>query len=392
MEVPKKVLYCATVDYHFKAFHLPYMQWFKEQSWEVHVAAKGSIKLPCCDKKYDIPIERSPFKFGNLIAYKKLKRIIDENNYDIIHVHTPMAGVIARLAARNARKKGTKVIYTAHGFHFYKGASLLNWIIYYPIERWLSNYTDTLITINSEDYNLAVKYKFKAGKIERVHGVGVDRIRFKPISNSEIVKLRDKHGYKREDFLLYYIAELNKNKNQELLLKSVAKAREKISNIKLVLAGDGILAEHYKSMAKRLGIEDYVDFLGFRKDVDEIAQMSDIAVASSLREGLPVNIMEAMACGKPIIATDNRGHRELIKNNYNGFIVDCYDKISFKRKLYDLYYSEQLRSYFANNAVVESSLYDISNVQKEMAEIYSNAITSGGKTDAISSKSTACSS
>jgi glycosyltransferase EpsD len=392
MEVPKKVLYCATVDYHFKAFHLPYMQWFKEQSFEVHVAAKGSIKLPFCDKKYDIPIERSPFKFRNLIAYKKLKEIINENNYDIIHVHTPMAGVVARLAAKGARKKGTKVIYTAHGFHFYKGASLLNWISYYPIERWLSNYTDTLITITSEDYKLAVKHKFKAGKIERVHGVGVDRIRFRPVSDSEIVKLRDKHGYKKEDFLLYYIAELNKNKNQELLLKSVAKAREKIPNIKLVLAGNGILADHYKSMAKWLGIEAYVDFLGFRKDVDEIAQMSDIAVASSLREGLPVNIMEAMACGKPVIAADNRGHRELIMNNHNGFIVDCHDENSFERKLYDLYYSEQLRSYFGKNAVIEARLYDISNVQKEMAEIYSNAITSGGKTDAISNKSAACSS
>jgi glycosyltransferase EpsD len=222
--------------------------------------------------------------------------------------------------------------------------------------------------------------------------VGVDRLRFKPISDSEKVKIREKHGYKKEDFLLYYIAELNKNKNQELLLRSVAKAREKALNIKLLLAGNGALANHYKSMCKQLGIENAVEFLGFRKDVEEIAQISDIAVASSFREGLPVNIMEAMACGKPVIATDNRGHRELIKNNYNGFIVDCHDEKSFERKLYDLYYSEQLRSYFAKNAVVESSLYDISNVQKEMAEIYSNAITSGGKIDAISNKSAACSS
>jgi glycosyltransferase EpsD len=376
MEVPKKILYCATVDYHFKAFHLPYMKWFKEQGWQVHVAAKGSINLPDCDKKYDIPIERSPFKLGNLKAYKELKRIIDENNYGIIHVHTPMAGVLARLAGRTARKRGAKVIYTAHGFHFCKGAAVLNWMIYYPIERWLSHYTDSLITINSEDYNLAVKHKFKADKIERVHGVGVDRTKFKPVSESEKVKLREKHGYKKEDFLLYYIAELNKNKNQGLLLKSVSKAKEKISNIKLLLAGNGALTDYYKSMAKQFGIENNVSFLGFRKDVDEIAQMSDIAVASSFREGLPVNIMEAMACGKPVIATDNRGHRELIKNNHNGFIVDCHNESGLVKRICELYYSEQLRSYFSRSTINEVSTYDLSNVKEEMKKIYSNITNS----------------
>ncbi len=152
------ILFCATVDYHFKAFHLPYMKWFKEQGWEVHVAASGEMELPYVDKKYTIPIQRSPLSMKNMEAYRELKEIIDGNQYKLIHCHTPMGGVLARLAAREARKKGTKVIYTAHGFHFCKGAPLKNWMLYYPIEKRLAHYTDCLITINEEDYTLAKKH------------------------------------------------------------------------------------------------------------------------------------------------------------------------------------------------------------------------------------------
>ncbi len=168
-----KVLFCATVDYHFKAFHLPYMKWFKEQGWEIHVAASGEIELPYVDVKYNIPIQRSPLHKQNLAAYKKLKEIIDHNHYKIIDCHTPMGGMLARLAARDARKTGTKVIYTAHGFHFCKGAPLMNWILYYPIEKMMAHYTDCLITINNEDYAIGLK-RFKAKQIEHVHGVGIN--------------------------------------------------------------------------------------------------------------------------------------------------------------------------------------------------------------------------
>ena len=193
-------MFCATVDYHFSAFHLPYLKWFKEQGWEVHVAAAGNIDLPYVDKKYNIPIQRSPFKRKNIGAYKELKSIIDENQYNIIHCHTPMGGVLARLAARKARKDGTKVIYTAHGFHFCKGAPLINWLVYYPIEKTLARYTDCLITINEEDYNLAVNHQFKAKQIEHVHGVGVNTERFCPVNEFEKLELRSKYHYRNDDF------------------------------------------------------------------------------------------------------------------------------------------------------------------------------------------------
>src|SRR5690625_2380992 len=121
-----RILFCATVDYHIKAFHLPYMKWFKEQGWEVDVVASGNINLPFTDNKYSIPIKRSPFRSANISAYKQLKEIITKNNYSIIHCHTPLGGLLARIAARKARKNGTKVIYTAHGFHFCKGISMID--------------------------------------------------------------------------------------------------------------------------------------------------------------------------------------------------------------------------------------------------------------------------
>jgi glycosyltransferase EpsD len=381
-----KILYCATVDYHFKAFHIPYMKWFREQGWEVHIAASGNIPLPNCDIKYNIPIERSPFKIKNIKAYREIKTIINKNNYDIIHVHTPMAGVLVRLAAISARKRGTKIIYTAHGFHFYKGAPFVNWLVYYPIERWLSRYTDSLITINSEDYNRAVKHKFEAKKIYHVHGVGVDALRFSQVNDEEKAKLRDSYGYNNEDFILCYAAELNKNKNQKMLLEVVSKAKNKVPNIKLLLLGEGILLDYYKKLAQKLNIEENVDFLGHRDDVVELVKLSDIAVGSSLREGLPVNILEAMACGKPIVVSDNRGHRELVKNSYNGFIVDCHDEKEFAERLCKLYYSKWLRSYLGKNSVTEFKKYALSDVMSELINVYRQAITSEGDVNAVSNK------
>jgi glycosyltransferase EpsD len=374
----KKVLFCASVDYHFKAFHLPYMKWFQSQGWEVHVAAKGNIKLPFCDVRYDLPVERTPLKLGNLKAYKELKNIINSNDFSIIHVHTPMAGLLARLAARGARKKGARVIYTAHGFHFCNGGPLLNWLIYYPLERWLSHYTDCLITINSEDYNLAIGHRFKAGRIEHVHGVGINTERFKPLEESVKLGLRNKYGYKKEDFLIYYAAELNKNKNQGLLIKGIARVREKIPGIRLLLIGEGPLMKQYKDMAKKLGASDIVDFLGFRKEVDEIAQMCDLAVASSLREGLPVNIMEAMSCGKPVIASDNRGHRELIEDGVNGFLVNGNNELDFERKLILLYSRKDLQKQFSTSARLEMKKYKVESVKAELENVYNCFSINGG--------------
>jgi glycosyltransferase EpsD len=365
-----KILFCATVDYHFQAFHLPYMKWFKDQGWEVHVAAGGNMDLPFVNQKYNIPIERSPFHFKNIIAYKKLKEIIDQNQYKLVHCHTPMGGALARLASRRARKKGTKVIYTAHGFHFCKGAPLFNWLMYYPIEKMMARYTDCLITINNEDFNLAKRKLTSAKRIEHVHGVGVDIERFKPVTEKEKCSLKITGGYAPSDFLLFYAAEFNKNKNQQMLIHALALIKEEVLQAKLLMAGDGPLQNDCQELAKKLGIEKMVEFLGYRKDIDKLLPMCDVAVASSIREGLPVNIMEAMSCGLPVIAVDNRGHRELVKDEENGFVVHPNDIRAFGKRIVELYQSKDARRRMEVESVNKMGSYSLSKVASELSHLY----------------------
>ncbi|WP_034765837.1 glycosyltransferase family 4 protein [Rossellomorea vietnamensis] len=364
------ILFCATVDYHFKAFHLPYMKWFKEQGWEVHVAASGENELPYVDKKFTIPIQRSPFSLTNIKAYQELKDIIEHHQYRLIHCHTPMGGVLARLAARGARKNGTKVIYTAHGFHFCKGAPLQNWMLYYPIEKMLSRYTDCLIAINKEDYTLA-KHRFNIPSIEHVHGVGVNTETFQPISEKDKAERKKSFGYQPDDFLLFYAAEFNENKNQQMLIKALASIKEEVPNAKLLLAGEGTLQNTCMELAKRLEVEHMVHFLGFRKDIPELLPMCDVAVASSLREGLPVNMMEAMACGLPVVASVNRGHRELVKDHQNGWIVSLADIEDFSNKLKLLAASEDIRRQMGmtGRGMIERT-FSVQRIVNEKSRVY----------------------
>ncbi|WP_255243044.1 glycosyltransferase family 4 protein [Evansella sp. LMS18] len=372
-----KILYCATVDYHFSAFHLPYMKWFKEQGWEVHVAAAGKTTLPFTDRKFNITIQRSPFKTDNLRAYRELKAIIQENDYQIIHCHTPLGGVLARLAAREARKRGTKVLYTAHGFHFCKGSSSVNWAVYYPIERFLSRYTDCLITINDEDYLLATNHKFNAGEIKQIHGVGVDTERFKPAGLKGKEELRNMYGYDPEAFLMFYAAEFNKNKNQQHLLKMLAMIKDELPEARLLLAGEGSSLEECKQLADRLGVSGMVDFLGLRKDIDRLLPMCDVSVASSFREGLPVNVMEAMASGLPVAAIDNRGHKELIQPNKNGFLTDKDNVELFANKILLLAKNKELRNNLGTNGrTLIKSKYSVHRVLEEKAQLYTKFMSS----------------
>ena len=365
----KKILFVATVSSHIIGFHIPYLKYFKEKGYEVHVASNGEEKIEYCDKHYNLPFKRFPLKKDNVITYKGLKRIINENSYDIIHCHTPVGAVLTRLAARNVRKKGiSKVIYTAHGFHFYNGAPLKNWIIYYPIEKLCSRWTDCLITINNEDYELAKKKLKNIKRIELVHGVGINTEKFKKeLSNIEKREKRIELGLFDNDIILTYVAELNKNKNQILLIEILRELKEKYSNIKLLLVGDGVFSDTLKNQIEE-GLQENVILLGRRKDINEILSITDIYVASSIREGLPVNIMEAMYKGLPIVATNNRGHRELVLNEQNGYIVE--NKEQFKNKIIEFIQDKEKRNTMGKRAREIVRKYELNNVIKEMEKIY----------------------
>ena len=314
MEQKKKVLFVATVvKTHINTFHLPFLKMFKEHGWEVHVAAKNDfVDEPCiipnCDHHFDMEFVRAPFSQRNIAAYKQLKQIIETNHYDIIHCHTPVAGVLTRLAARNS--KDTTVIYTAHGFHFYKGAPLINWLIYYPVERFCAKFTDKLITINQEDYNRVKSWSLhNNGKVYYVPGIGIDLEKIQNISTNKLQKKKEL-GILNGVKVLLSVGELNKNKNHEIIIRALSKLDNK--DFIYLICGKGELKEYLKNLAKELGVNDRVKFLGYRKDVLEICKVADLFVFPSKREGLPVSLIEAIACGVPCVASDVRGNRDIL--------------------------------------------------------------------------------
>lgn len=366
----KKVLFTATVDSHIKRFHLPYLKWFQEQGYEVHVATNGNEEITYCNTKHVIPFERNPIKINNIKAINQLKKIIEKEKFDIIHCHTPMGSVVTRIAAIKSRKKySTRVIYTAHGFHFYKGAPLINWLIYYPIEKYLSRFTDVLITINKEDYELA-KLKFKKCKrIELVNGVGLETKKFEiKLTEEEKTKKRRELLIDNDSKVLLYVAELNDNKNQKMLINAMQQLNKEVSNIVLLLAGNGKMYIEYEKYIKKHSLDKNVKLLGKRNDINELLSITDIYVASSLREGLPLNILEAMYVGLPIIAKNNRGHRELIKNGVNGYIVE--DEKDLVEKIMYLLNNQRVLPKMIQEGRKISEKYLISNIKKEMEKIY----------------------
>lgn len=321
----KKVLFIANLDSFIYHFEIPHLKYFKDKGYEVHVATDTEEEIPFCDVKHKIDIKRSPYKVENLKAIKQLKKIIAEHKIDLIHSHTPMGGVIGRLAAVKARKKGTKVIYTAHGFHFYKGAPLKNWLVYYPMEKLLARFTDCLITINKEDYEFAKK-KIKAKKIEYIPGVGIDENKFNfKMTEKEKLELRKSIGLKKDDIVLIYPAELSVRKNQTMLINVMEKLVNKNPKIHLLLPGKDSMNGLYQGMSEEKNLKNNIHFLGYRKDIPKLLKISNIAISTSFQEGLPVNIMEAIIIGLPIVLTDCRGNRDLVKNNVNGYIVKVND-------------------------------------------------------------------
>lgn len=336
----KKILITATVQSHIAQFHLPLIKLLKEKGYEVHVAARNNLNekngLEICfaDKIFDIAFERSPISLANIRAYKMLKKILEQNQYDIIHCNTPMGGIITRLAAKKYRKNGTEVYYTAHGFHFYHGAPLKSWLLYYPIEKVMSLITDKLLTITKEDYNLAKK-RFKKTDVFYIHGVGVNNYKYFPYNKEQRIKLRRELDYQKNNLLLLCIGELNENKNQEVVIRSLTNVVKEIPTVKLLLAGNGVLEKKLRDLVTELGLLENVEFLGYRTDLDKYLNICDIVISASLREGLPLNIMEAMLCARPIIASQNRGHRELLCKDNLGRLVEPKDIAAYSKAILD---------------------------------------------------------
>lgn len=371
-----KVLLTATVQSHICQFHKPLVEVLHEHGCEVHVAAKDNLaeknglKLDFVDKVYNVPFARSPKSKDNLKAYKELKKIIEQEHYDVVHCNTPMGGIVTRLAARKVRKTGTKVYYTAHGFHFYKGAPKKSWIVFYPIEKFFSRITDKLITITQEDYELASR-KFYC-EVERIHGVGVDEKRYQVVSEEERNNLREQFGFSKEQKIILCVGELLPNKNQQMIIYSMEKITKNYPGVQLLLAGNGPEKENLNYLIKSLGMTENVKMLGYVTNLQDYQKITDVAISCSKREGLPLNIVEAMLSGTPIVASMNRGHKELIREGENGFIVKVNDSDDMARKILTLFSDKKLYDEISESALRCAQKYSFSEVKKELKKIYSN--------------------
>ena len=372
---PKLLLVANLAKEHVLKFHVPTIKMLAENGWTVDVACAGGEVVPYCQKQYHMSYKRSPFSLKTFKGIKELTHIINQEDYDIVYCHTPVGGVVARIAARKARKKNCKVIYFAHGYHFYKGAPLKNWLVFYPVEKVLSKMADSIILINKEDYNLTKK-KFKNCCAYILNGMGVDFKRFK-VEEADSVR----SAYRRDmnipnnAVVLIYLAELIKNKNQFFLLEVLKELLKTNDNIYVVLAGIDHSNGKVLQYAEKLGVSEHVRFLGWRDDIANLYAMSDICTATSIREGFGLNLVEAMVCGVPVVASKNRGHETIIKNGKNGFLVPQGDRELFVKRIQQLISDKELRNKLIQNGLMTKEKYsgdiilnNIKNILEEHLE------------------------
>lgn len=375
----KKVLYVTTVSRTINAFLIPHINMLLDNGYHVDCACSIDKKLDKSlinkgVKVFDLPFNRSPLSVGNIKSFRKLIQIQKENEYDIVHVHTPIASIFGRLL--KVRFNNLKTIYTAHGYHFLKGGSKLGWIIYYPIEKFMAKFTDVTININNEDYQIT-KNKLKPKNTYYLKGVGIDLTKYKKLNENEKARKRLELGLKDDDFVVIMIAELNENKNQIQLIKAIEILKDRYKNIKALCVGEGDKLSELIQEIKTRNLENNIKFLGFRSDVNELINISDIGVLLSYREGLPRNIMELMANGKKIIATDIRGNKDLVCNSNIGTLVKVGD-YEETAKAIEFYIKEKKLLEKSPNEVIgkEEKIiqkikdYEVSEICKELKTIY----------------------
>lgn len=368
----RRVLFVATVYAHLASFHIPFMRLLQEKGYEVHAAAssadgrKSDVEAAgvVC---WEVPFARSPYDPSNIKAVQSLKALFDEYRFDLIHVHTPTAAFLGRYLAKKTGQG--PVLYTAHGFHFYKGAPFLYWLLYYNAERLARRWTDGLMVMNGEDYENACRMGFIPDKdLFYVHGVGVDLAAYAQARFSEWY-VRAELGIPAEDVVVVCVGELNSNKNQSFLLQAWNELSSKINYCHLLLVGRGEMMVRLKSMVQKKNIPR-VHFLGYRADVPSILFESDIAVLTSKREGLPRCVMEAMAAGKPVVATNVRGSRDLVEHGRTGFLVEPGDVKGLAAALEKLVRNQALREKMGAAAREKVRDYSLEKVLLEMSGIY----------------------
>lgn len=374
-----KALIVASVASMIDQFNMQNIELLLENGYDVDVACNCKEGNTISDERiselidklkknnvttYHVPIPRKVTDIKDIIySIKFIKKLYTENGYTLMHCHSPIGSVVARVAAISERKKGMKVIYTAHGFHFYKGAPKKNWLIFYPIERICSSFTDVLITINKEDYAFAKKH-MKANQVEYVPGVGIDTKKF-IIPNFNVAEKKAELGLKDTDIMILSVGELNQNKNHEVVVRAISKLKN--PNVHYFIAGKGDKEQYLDELAKELDVN--LRLLGYRTDIIELLKTADIFAFPSFREGLSVALMEAMAAGLPCVVSRIRGNVDLIEDGINGYLCDPNDEVSFCESLKALVEGEKYKNFDKYNCQTIMN-FDVHKIMKMMMKIY----------------------
>lgn len=317
---------------------------------------------------YHIPVPRSITAIGNIIeSCRIIRQLTNSKHYDIVHCQSPIGGVIARLACKKARKHGTKVIYVAHGFHFYKGASIKNWMFFYPIEKYCARYTDCLITMNKEDYDIAIVKMKKTKNIKYIPGVGINVQKISNV-NVDLDSKRKELGIPLESTVIVSVGELNENKNHEVIIRALVKINN--PDIHYIICGKGLLRDYLMKLSKDLQLNQNVHVLGYRKDVIEILKSSDIFAFPSKREGLSVSLMEAMAAGLPVVCSEIRGNIDLIKDGEGGYLIEKNDINRYAQTIKKLSEEKELRYKMACYNKNKVDKIDLKIIHSIMKRIY----------------------
>lgn len=366
----KKILFISNITNKITNFSLPSIVASKSLGYEFHLAA-NLINFDDNPEKYGIKLkhidlDRNPFSRKNIAAYKQLLEYTKNEKFDVIHCNTPIGGVLGRLCGKKAGVP--KVIYTAHGFHFYKGASFINRTIFKWAELWMAKYTDVIITMNEEDYTAAQKFKLKEnGQVYYVPGVGVDT-KIYQLKNVEVKAYRSSLGLSLDDIVLIAMGDLIERKNYKVSIKAIAKANNQ--KLHFLICGKGPKLESLEKLANKLGVGNQVHFLGFRTDIKELLNIADIFLFTSYQEGLPRSMMEAMSAGLPCIASKVRGNIDLIQNGVGGFLRHPKDSEGFAEALNLLAEDNMMRKRMKANNLETIKKYDVQYVKEEMKKIY----------------------
>lgn len=331
----------------------------------------NSKQIKSDEEKYGIKlfhadIARSPLSFSNIKAYRQIVKIIKDENVDYIHCNTPVGGVLGRLAGRKCKVK--RVIYQAHGFHFYKGAPIKNWLLYYSVESIMAHFSDAIITINKEDYERAKTFKLRNnGKIYFVPGVGVDVNRYPHDFNKRQSK-RKMMNVADEDVVLISMGDLIHRKNYETAILAIAKCNN--IRIKYWICGTGPEEQRLRSLIDANDLQDQVFLCGYRTDVDELLNAADVFLFTSYQEGLPRSTTEAMAAGLPCIVSKIRGNTDLIENDKGGFLCNPHSSESFSEAINALTYDSDLRMKMGNTNLIEIQKYSNEKISDLLQHIY----------------------